>query len=1857
MKFLSIASIFLLFSLLFISCSENDEEYDHPDAGFIKYISSFTSGTISKTQNVVIQFTNPVNGVLPNSKADASIFKISPEVEGDLVWVNDKRLEFKSKSPLNSGEKYKVKIFLNKIIQNLPEEFETFKFRFSTVEQNYVSQINGLTPVKENDLRWQNLNGTVEFADFVNENELEDFLQVTQEGKKLNVKWIYSKVNNQHSFTIISIERKNNKSKIELQWAGSKFGKLQDKTEIIDIPSIKDFTVFSVQVDQGTQQKISIFFSDPIHKTQNLNGLVYLSNGYSIQTVIEGNELIIYPNQNCKGNVQLNIDKAFKNIMGYRLKKNYKTTLSFNNYKPAVRFMGNGNIIPTDDKGLTVPFQAVNLKKVYVKVIQIFEQNVPQFLQINTVEGDEQLKRVGRIVYRGEIELKSKKNIDYSAWNTFGIQLDKLFKKESGAIYCVVISFNSKHSIYPCDEPIPFDETAFENKLEQEEDFYNTPPQYSWDYYDDEYYYDEYYDWQERENPCHPTYYQGDKNTISKNILVSDFGIVVKGGSNTPKSIVFVSDLKTTEAVKDAKIKVLNLQQQVIYEGVTDVNGEFVYNSNPKPFMVIVEKNGVKGYLKLDEVSALSTSVFDVSGTQNKKGIKGFIYGERGVWRPGDSLYLNFVLEDKNKVLPANHPVVMEITNAKGQMYKRMVKKLHVGGVYDFRCRTLPDDETGNWNCKVMVGGNTYYKSLKIENIKPNRLKIEYDFKKEFLSNQSNNIGNLKANWLHGSPGSNLKADVEMTVTSGKTTFKNLEDYTFDDPAKSYESETVLLFEGELNNEGVALIQPKIEVDDYAPGMLNCVLKTRVFENGGDFSIDQYKIPFSPYRNYVGIKVPKGEGWNGALLTDKPNLIAISTVNENGTKENVKDLVIEVFELSWRWWWENGEEEYLSSYISREQQNRIKRDVVSTVNGKAMYELKFDKPSWGRKYIRITHPKSGHSSGYVFYTTYSSWIADGSNSPGGAEMLTFNLDKEKYTVAEEVFIKIPNAKKGKALVSIENGSKIIHHFWHDMANGDVIKFKTNEEMSPNAFVSIHLIQNYASKKNDAPLRLYGYQALEVFNPKATLEPEIITPVSFSPNEIATIKIKEKKGKKMTYTLAIVDEGLLDLTRFQTPNPYEHFYAKEALGVLTWDMYKYVLGAYTGSYAGLLALGGSDIIKPNGDKDLQRFKPVVKFFKAKTLAANSEDIVSFKMPNYVGSVRVMVVAVEDGAYGNSEKAVSVKKPLMVLPTIPRTLSPDEIIKVPVTVFAMDKKVKNVQVKLIVNDLIEVVDVPTQSIQFGNLGSKTVEFTIKTKDKIGKGKIKVEVDGNGEKAFYETDILIKANNPMVQNVQDVFVQAQNKIEASLVTSGIKGTNTVMVELSAIPSLNLKKRLDYLIQYPHGCVEQTTSSVFPQLFLQDLLDLTPQQIQEVQSNINEGIRKLNQFQTSSGGLSYWRGNAYADDWGTSYAGHFMVMAQTKGYQVPKNFLSNWAKYQQQMANSWKDDANIHYRSSAQYAQAYRLYTLALGGQANLGAMNRFKEIKDLSKVSLVVLASAYQLSGNKKTALELLEKYKKTPNQEMQYYYTYGSELRDKAMLLELLNNLGDAQKGMAILKEIAQQLSTNNWYSTQTTSYSLLACAQFVIKHKLNQKINAKLYVNQKLISTINSSSVIVQVPIAVKDKQKYNITIENNSATGSVFGKVIHSGIPLKGTEKAENSNLNLVVNYYNMSGRKIDIQEIKQGEDILVETQVTHPGLLGMYQNLALTQIFPSSWEIRNLRMEEGGREVGGSVFDFQDIKDDRVLTYFTLNINETKIFKTLVNATYKGEFYLPAVHCSEMYNNDIKAVTVGKEIKVGIVK
>ena len=210
-------------------------------------------------------------------------------------------------------------------------------------------------------------------------------------------------------------------------------------------------------------------------------------------------------------------------------------------------------------------------------------------------------------------------------------------------------------------------------------------------------------------------------------------------------------------------------------------------------------------------------------------------------------------------------------------------------------------------------------------------------------------------------------------------------------------------------------------------------------------------------------------------------------------------------------------------------------------------------------------------------------------------MLTFSTDKTSYENGETATIILPIAAGGKALVAIENGSQVLHREWIESASkGDTkYQFKITEEMAPNVYVHITFLQAHAQTINDLPIRMYGVIPVFVNNKQTKLLPELIIPSIVRPEQSFSIKVKEKNGKAMTYTLAIVDDGLLDLTNFKTPDPWSEFYAREALGIRTWDMYDDVIGAYSGNYGMLFTIGGDAALKPANAK-ANRFKPVVRF---------------------------------------------------------------------------------------------------------------------------------------------------------------------------------------------------------------------------------------------------------------------------------------------------------------------------------------------------------------------------------------------------------------------------------------------------------------------------------------------------------------------------------------------------------------------------------------------------------------------------------------------------------------------------------------
>ncbi|MEC8968642.1 MAG: MG2 domain-containing protein [Bacteroidota bacterium] len=1846
-------SIFLLstafFIVLFLSnCENNKTAVIQNKSVFKGHISGYTSGLISNSSTINIRLIDDVSEEVFSTPLEKNLFDFEPKIEGTTKWIDRRTIEFTPSDPLPSGTKYSANFKLGSLI-DVDDDFEDFEFAFQTIQQAIFFEFNGLKAVNEDDLNWQKALCKIHTADHVDAEKLESIVDVLQSNKNLSVYWEHSSDGLFHEFVVDSIQRKETLETVDVSWNSVEIGAKENGIEIISIPPLGEFSVTNSTIVQHPDQILTLHFSDPLKRKQNINGLVRFKNqDVNVRLSVDGNDINVYPRKRLSGEYTIIVDQGLKNIMGYNLQSSFEQKVTFTSIKPAIEALSSGVILPSTD-GLIYPFKAVNLKGVNVKIIKVFEDNIAQFFQVNQYDGSREIKRVGRIIFKDEIELISEKAIGYGSWNTFSIDLSKFISSEPGAIYKVQLSFDRSQSIYPCDQKYVEPEVISQGE-DSELAQYDGPNSYYWDeYYDyyDDYYYE--YRWEDRDNPCKDSYYNVNRRSVSSNIFASDLGIIAKRSADNKVSVA-VTDIKTTSPLNGVTIAVYNYQNQLIQENLTDGDGLTELDLNAKPFFLVATKGNQKGYLRLDDGSSLSLSMFDVSGNRVNKGVKGFLYGERGVWRPGDSLYLSFILEDKNDVIAENHPVVFELYNPDNQLYERRVKVSSVNGLYDFRTSTEPTSPTGNWLAKVRVGGTVVSKKIKIETVKPNRLKINLDFNGKFISNENQSC-EIQSTWLHGAKAKDLKTDVELSLKSGKTSFKEFDKYSFDDPSKSFQSNDRLIFEGKTNLDGKAFFNSDINVGEQSPGMLQANFKTRVFEKSGDFSINNQTISYSPFSSYVGVKVPEGDGWNGALFSNDENLISIVTVDENGNSVDRKGLKIEIFDVRWRWWWERSYNDDLARYVSNKSKHLIKSDIVDTKNGKVIYEMRFDKNYYGRKLIRITDPVSGHSTGETFYLTYRGWWNNsGNDNPQGAEMLVFSTDKKEYNVGEKIHVELPEFNQGRALVSIESGSKVVQTFLvNPNENNHKFSFDATPEMAPNVFVNISLIQPHDNKQNDLPIRLYGIQSIKVQDPNTLLKPILEMADELAPENEVELTVSEKNGKKMTYTIAVVDDGLLDLTNFKTPNPWYHFYAKEALGIKTWDMYKYVIGAYSGEMAGLLALGGDEFEKENDVSKVNRFKPVVIFLGPFTVEAGQSNTHKYIMPNYVGSVRTMIVAENNGAYGSTEKTTPVKKPLMVLATLPRVVSPQDYVTLPVTVFAMDKSVKNVSISVETNDFFTVEDQSTKSLAFNEVGDQVINFKLKVSDQIGKGKVKVMVKSGKKEASHEIDIAVRIPNPRIEDITEAMIEPGSSWSSNYNLVGIKGTNSGVLEVSSIPPLNLESRLQYLIRYPHGCIEQTTSSVFPQLFLSNLLDLTKDEKNNIQKNIDQGIRRIKTFQLKNGGFSYWPNySSSVSEWGTNYAGHFLIEAKNNGYNVPDELIKKWVKYQKQRANTWSRyyDSGV----SSELVQSYRLYTLALADKPALGAMNRMKEIKDLTIASKWRLAGAYVLAGKKEVAKSIVRNLGITIENYKASSYTYGSKTRDEAMILEVLTLLGDYATGKSIMDNISKRLSSNSWYSTQTTAYSLMSISKYV-GNDLNEEMFYEITVNGNT-SSVSTKSPISQNVLSFKSNGTGTVKLVNNSKK-KIFIKQQLSGIPISGDNSSAQSNLTMKVTYLDLKENIISVREIEQGTDFIAEVEIYHPGLKSNYTNLALTQIFPSGWEIRNTRMDVNASTLLKDKPDYQDFRDDRVMTYFNISKNKKKKFRVILNASYLGEFNLPTVYCEAMYENEINARVGGYRVKV----
>ncbi|MEL6412517.1 MAG: hypothetical protein AAFQ08_00135 [Bacteroidota bacterium] len=563
---------------------------------FTQHISAYTSGTISSRSRITVRLRQKPDVELDDA-ITGSLFSCSPAIQGTTTWDDAYTVVFKPDAPLPGGKRFDVKFHLGKL-KEVEEHLKTFQFRLETVEQALQVDIEGLQVYNIQDPTVMQLKGTLTTADFTPDKKVEDVLRASQQGKPLSISWTHQASTKTHTFLVEGIQRTDNPNdKVLLEWRGRPIASRSTGQKEITIPPLGSFAATDAYLSAQSKSCVAVYFSDPVDSTQDLTGLIQLEDGSTgahtrVRLKVDNNIVYVYARKSAKKSYKLTVAEGIRNTLGDTLSKRFEKTILIESIKPEVQLVGEGVILPSS-QGLIFPFKAVSLSGVIVRVVKIPADSSFQFLQVNRYDQDKQLRRVGRLVYKKRIPLN--KDVDLTQWNTFSLDLSDLIAVEPGAFYRVYVSFDRNQALYPCTCTDHQDDIAPSNQLEEarelrhfdapdgaSDDYYNYDCASSWYYEHD----DETFNWRERNDPCKPSYYMYGRQTIQRNMIASDLGIIAKRNDNK-ELLVTISDLRTTDPIGYVKLQVYNYQHQLVGSGSTSSTGMVHLQLSGEPFLLV----------------------------------------------------------------------------------------------------------------------------------------------------------------------------------------------------------------------------------------------------------------------------------------------------------------------------------------------------------------------------------------------------------------------------------------------------------------------------------------------------------------------------------------------------------------------------------------------------------------------------------------------------------------------------------------------------------------------------------------------------------------------------------------------------------------------------------------------------------------------------------------------------------------------------------------------------------------------------------------------------------------------------------------------------------------------------------------------------------------------------------------------------------------------------------------------------------------------------------------------------------------------------------------------------------------------
>ena len=1763
-------------------------------------------------------------------KVEELDFTFEPHITGRSVWIDKNTINFIPKGSLGIGREYECTIL--PAGRSAKDSLVTpVTFHFTAIGQD-VTELNCEINFEKDDSDYFRFSSKIKFLTAIELTDLNKASKITYGGNKYNINWKEEGLN---SFNFISekIRYQDSVESLEFFIKGSDVQLAYDIDRQINIQDENELIVKQAAFVNEETPYIKIEFSDDIAKNQDLYYMIRVTSKNKdikepeISLDVNSNIVRVYGDFLYRGEYLLTIIKDIVSTNNKVMSKGFSVTLAVEDQNPRLVFSDDGVFLTSANKN-NLYFRTINVKTVNYEVVHVYENNMCQFLQDNTLRNEtsqhsmNNLNRVGKQVAEGKLEIGETRN----TWLQHELNISELLPAYKYGVYVVKLSVTKNDVLYRKNDTIP---ARYSN--------YGDPLQ---------------------------NYYYYRNGTIIKPVIVSDLAITHKQGGET--SLCMVSNVLKGKPESEVHLSVYNFQNQILAEGYSDKEGYFQYSSEDKPFFVAARKKDQQSLLKLGYGNSWETSTFDVGGvTGTSEKLQAYIYTERGVYRPGDEINFAIIMRNPDGSFPENHPLGIEIYDPHQVKIYETVLKNGKGGFYHLPFSTETGDPTGTWQLKVNVGDNEFRQVFHVETIAAERLKISFEPQADKISASDEQFDfTLTANYLFGSPAAGLQVNFSYNTTSADKSFSQTKWNRFSFVNASQKVQTLdnnNRFNSVLDEEGKSILTwERPEGNEFrSAGLVR--INADVIDKGGRASKESIRLLWDPWEYYVGL-----HSASSYLSKDEDNEMEIVLLDTKGELVAGQNLQVRVYENDSYWWWEyDNYSSYRMSYKQAESTHLVQNETI--LSGYEPIKYKLPKVQGHNILVEVTHQskgEKGHVSSKFFYTSRHALGRD-KDEAGLLEILS---DKTEYKPGEIAHLSFPVNSNTRTMVTVEKEDQILDWWWYESPAGKTqadVKIAINKDMQPGVYTTISVIQGQLTSNNDRPLRMYGIIPLKVIE-KSTIEYlEMKVPEIICPQEKFTCEIQATPGRETQITVAVVDEGLLSLMYYVSPDPWNYFYRKKRLEVESCDNFDKIIDLENGDIASHFAIGGGIYTEDSisgtalsvGSRQVEltkmkRFKPVSMFSGIITADKNGKAKVEFMMPDYLGAVRIMAVSASGNRFGSAAKTVAVRKELMVNPTLPRALAPGDKFSIPVEVFSFEEAIKGAQVNISATGPITFTGGTSAEVTLNDRGEGLVFFTAEMQNDLDPVSITVRAQSGKYEHERVTDIPVRPLQPFQLVSEREIIQAGKSTVLDINKDGLKGTESSQIVFSRPGFFNYNKHFKYLVRYPYGCLEQTVSSVFPQLFISSLIDknTSAQLLGNIDRNIEKGLQKMAEYQNYSGGFGYWRGSTTINLWSTIYTAHFLIEASERGYYIPGAMLEKALNYMSKTGISgiYTEDKGLL------KVQSYQLYVLARAGKPQINMMNYLwqNRFQQLDNTNRWLLAGAYQAAGQSDMAAKIAKEAGKDVNTVNSHYrYNYGSNERDRAIILAIASDLGQDEIARKLYDNLAGSMNENRYYSTQSRAFMLWALSSYAEKHpEMFSSEPVKGYVEengQKKTFDISGNDWKYNL----NDPDNIKVILENDSAPAAFT--LYYDRIPAKAGPEITNSSFSLKRKLTDSNKKTIALDELKQGEAYTLSITLTRKEKVNV-ENMALTQILPTGWEIINERLE--GNNSYNQVADYIDIRDDRIMWFFDFknrNNDNSRTYKVKIRAVTAGEFELPPTYLEAMYQPDYTVSLPGGKIVI----